>query len=235
MDDSIRRRAYSSPRHPDVFEEVFDEAEDIEAKDVTSIEYDSVEVEESEPNEAIRAKFSEPVPDVEDDFELGHIREKGMSREEISFEGNEGVEFSQSSDSVVSRAKKLEKVNDQLKGEGIRRRYVLTKSDAPEGAFVHEDSIGKYFYEAPFSLRPSDVSKVVEEDSWFNLSSEGRVLATVMLLDKSYPWALEDAKSERAVDKLLERVLTLEVDDLESEDVYSMDMKSELVALLSDR
>ena len=235
MDDRIRKRAYSSPKHTDVFEEVFEEFEGFETTDPAEVEFEDTQVKESNPDDAIRAGFTEPVPEQEDDFELGTIREKAHSHEEIDFQNNEGVEFSEGSDSVIERAQKLQKVNSQLEEQGVRRQYVLSESDAPENAFVHKDSIGDYFYEMPFRVRPSNVTKVVEEDSWFELSENERVVATVMLLDKSYPWALQDAKSERAVESLLERTLVLETDDLESEDVYSVSMKENLKSLLSDR
>ena len=235
MSDRIRKRAYSAPKHRDMFEEIFEKGVGFDTEDPSDIEIEYSEVEEPEHSEVVRSQFDESVPEQDDDFELTSIREKAYRPSEVSFEGNEGVEFGRSTESLTEKAKRLEKVNEQLEEEGIRRRYVMAETDAPDRAFVHEDSIGKYFYETPVSLRPSDVTKVVSEDSWFNIPENRRTLSTIVLLGKSYPWLVEDSKSDSAVDSLVELTLTSEIDDLESEDVFSKHRIDEVARLLKNR
>lgn len=236
MEDSIRRRAYASPQHSDLFEEMYEELSGINAPDVTDVEVEKNDVDEPSPDTVITSRFAENTAKTDsDDFELGRVREKAFSSESVSFEGNEGVDFSEGADTVKQRINRLEQINKRLANEDVRRRYVVSKTDTPDSATVYEDSIAEYFYKMPFSVRPSDVSKVVEQDSWFEIPQNERVRSTVVLLDKAYPWVLRDAKSETEVQNFLERALVTEVDELESEDVFSVDMKSELVELLANR
>ena len=235
MEDSIRKTGYRKPQHEDIFKETFEEFAPVEGQDLDDLEVEPEQVEDSETFTV--DKFREQqIPDSDEDtFDMGRIRERGWKSEEISFEDNDGVEFSQESTSLQEKMEKIETINDKLAQKGINRRYVLGEVDAPKNASVFEDGIGKYFYEVSTNLRPSDVSKVVEEDSWFELSSDGRKLATIKLLKKNYPWLIHEAKSDTEVDNLLERALVSEVDELETEDVFTMEKIEQIKSLLTNR
>lgn len=224
--DEIRGPAYDQSGDENLFDEIFEEFSGIEPVDVHKYgeeEVDEPEVEEVDPAESVTKMFHEPVDEDLEDGEFHHILKRGYGSEDVDFDGNVGVEFSEGADSITDKAEQLEKVNQQLKSQGVRRQYVMSDVDAPDLASVYEDSIGKYFYRINARARPSDITKVMDIDSRFELSEKGRVLATVVLLGKSFPWVVHDADSPDKVDSFLERALITEVDELEKEDVFSLD------------
>lgn len=235
MSDRIRRVGYRGTQYEDIFDEVSKDFAPVEGGDVTDTEIEYEEVEESET--FVLDKFREEVvkPQDEDEFELGSIRERGWRAEEIDLDSNEGVEFAKGSTDLQTRMEKYSEINQQLDDKGINRRYIVGDVHAPSSAHVFEDSIGKYYYAMDHSLRPSTVTKVVNEDSWFEIPRERRTKATVLLLGKAYPWHTHEAKTERAVESLLERALITETDELETEDVFSKERVQEVKEVLLDR
>lgn len=239
MDDNIRRKAYQMDSDENLFEEIFDEFSGIEPVDIHKYTDDPEveEVEEGSTDDVIRSRFKSEV-EYEDDDELvdDGIIKTGYQTGEVDLNDNEGVEFGNSADSLQDKIRKLERVNEGLKEKGVRRRYVLGDVDAPDNAYVYEDSVGKYFYKVNASVRPSDVPMVFDKyDSWFEIPETERVGATVVLLGKSFPWVVQDADSDDKVDKFLSRVCVDETDDLESEDVFSVEKIEEISDRLLDR
>ena len=237
MDDYIRRRGYSAPKHDEVFDEIFEEFDGVEPVDVGKTEYDEEQVDESDPATAAIEQFKfDELSEDDDDFSLGRIRAKAYHSEEIDFEDNEGAEFGDNASSLSGKAQKYDDLNQEMKKDGIKRRYVLGEPDAPDIAHVYEDGIGKYYYEINARVRPSDITKVLDDvESRFELSEDGRVYGTVMLLAKAFPWQTIDVSSEDAVNQFLERALITEVEDLESEDVFSVDQVDAVKELLLNR
>lgn len=234
MADRIRQVGYSGTRHPEIFKEMQEEFSPIEVGDPNDTDVEPQQVEEADDSSFVVERFREDVPEQEDDFELG-LRERAWKTEEIDMSDNVGMEFAEGTSTLTEKVNQIERVNERLEKRGVNRRYVLGVTDAPDSAHVYEDRVGKYYYEIEEKLRPSDVTSVIEEESWFNLSQKGRVLATVLLLSKRYPWVFDDAKSETAADSLLERALITEVDELENEDVFSLEKVQEVKEFLLNR
>lgn len=239
MDDNIRRKAYSLDREENLFDEIFEDFSGVEPVDVQKYgeEYEEEQVEEPSPVEMMKSRFTPEVTHEQDEELVDDgIIKRGYSSEDVDFSDNEGIEFGKGADSVQEKVRMLEKVNAKLKQKGLRRRYVLTDMDAPERAHVYEDNVGKYFYKINATARPSDVTKVLDGyDSWFEIPKSERVGATVVLLCKSFPWVVQEADSLEKVDKFLERAVINETDDLETEDVFTMDQVKEVKERLLNR
>lgn len=239
MDDNIRRKAYSLDREEDLFDEIFEEFSGVEPVDVQKYgeEYEEEQVEEPTPAEMMKSRFTSDVEYERDDTLVDDgIIKTGYSSEDIDLSDNEGIEFAKGADSIQEKVRMLERVNAKLKQKGVRRRYVLTDADAPERAHVYDDNVGKYFYKINATARPSDVTKVLDGyDSWFEIPKSERVGATVVLLGKSFPWVVQEADSPEKVDNFLERAVVDETDDLETEDVFTVEQVKEVKERLLDR
>lgn len=236
--DDIRKLAYAALNQSDVIEEVLGEYEPVSVKS-SGPDPEVETIEEPEPSETARFLFElqSDIPEETGDVgALGRMRELAYSRKNnVTFDQNDGVAMEDEIAALTEKAKQLATANAGLSERGIKRRYIMAEPEAPPDAHVYEDGVGKYFYKIDSKLRPFDVTDVVEADSWFELSDDGRTLASVLLLAKEYPWFTVEDQSREQIESHLYRALVTELDELNDENVYRMERIDKIADALMNR
>jgi hypothetical protein len=236
--DDIRKLAYAALDQSDVIKEVLSEYDPVSV-DSSGPDPDIDTVEEPEPSETARFLFElqSEIPEGEDETgTLGRMREIAYSRKNnVTFNQNDGVAMEDEIAALTEKAKQLATANAGLSERGIKRRYIMAEPEAPTDAHVYEDGVGKYFYKTDTKIRPSDVTAVVDADSWFALSDDGRTLASVLLLAKEYPWFTVEEQSREQIESHLYRALVTELDELNDENVYRMERIDKIANVLANR
>jgi len=236
--DDIRKLAYAALDQSDVIKEVLSEYDPVSV-DSSGPDPDIDTVEEPEPSETARFLFElqSEIPEGEDETgTLGRMREIAYSRKNnVTFNQNDGVAMEDEIAALTEKAKQLATANAGLSERGIKRRYIMAEPEAPTDAHVYEDGVGKYFYKTDTKIRPSDVTTVVDADSWFALSDDGRTLASVLLLAKEYPWFTVEEQSREQIESHLYRALVTELDELNDENVYRMERIDKIANVLANR
>lgn len=138
-------------------------------------------------------------------------------------------------DTTKERLAEIQMVNEELERQGNHRRYVASKTDAPETAQLYEDDFGKYYYkEVDVTVRPSDIADFAEEKAIVALNDDQKALKTIEFMSEVYSDPLVDANTKEAAETWLDRHLMLTDDDPGSEDTFSHEFKGRLAELIAD-
>jgi len=137
-------------------------------------------------------------------------------------------------ETTKERLAELRSVNEELKRQGDKRRYVASKSDAPSTAQLYKDEFGTYYYkQIEVDVRPSDVAKYADVKAVVALDDDQKALKTIEMMSSMYADPLIDASTEKAAATWLERHLVLTDDDPGSNDTFSHEFKSRLASLIA--
>ena len=215
MRDDIRKAAFLREQDSSIFEKTLKEFEGISVN--TSFD-EEVEVEEVETNDPIIGKFRQNTQtDQRSEVKTGneHIRARPFAKDDVEIEESEGWKRSQMLENVRNKIGQISSANESMKEKGVRRRYVLTKSDVPENVPSFEDSLGIYYYKTLDPISPSDAFEKYSEienldpieDTWFDVDVGDRHLVGLLALAKMYPWAVQELEKEDDVRKFLKDAL----------------------------
>lgn len=161
-----------------------------------------------------------------------YVRQRGYARDSPEVGWTEGHEFVMRTSEVKDRLLQIEKVNDKLREEGSRRRYVATKADAPENAYTYEDKFGPYYFKTDEKIRPSDVAGINNDDSWYGYDEKEKVLKSIIALAEKYPEIVQKAAEIEQVYTFTDRVLKTEDEVVRDPDVFSLEQQDGIVSTI---
>lgn len=168
-------------------------------------------------------------PGVDEQVEATRSEDHAYMRNVTFVPGQEEVEVDPNNDlekaeDAKQHAKEVEAINQELKAYGSHQRYVVSKSDAPDGAYVYEDEFGKYYYKGPDQdFRPSHVAEFAEKEAWTLLGEDEQVVKTIELLNEITGEPLADADSAEKAEAWLRRCLTHPEKAQKADDVFDPD------------
>lgn len=161
-----------------------------------------------------------------------YVRQRGYARDGPEVGWTEGHEFVMRTSEVKDRLLQIEKVNEKLREEDSRRRYVATKADAPKNAYTYEDKFGPYYFKTDTKIRPSDVAGINEDDSWYSYDEKEKVLKSIIALAEKYPEMVQKAAEIEQVYTFTDRVLKTEDEVVRDPDVFSLEQQDGIVSTI---
>lgn len=233
-DQYIRARALSLEEDAsEVIKGVEDEY-DWPSIDEADSEVDPEKVSLIDEKEAVLREFTPDEDPGDPDERFDEVKKVGYQMGGLDVGWTEGHEFVVKSGGVKERLHNIEKVNDQLREAGSRRRYVATKANTPDLAYAYEDDFGVFYFKTDDPLRPSDVVEKNGDESWYLYEDDDeRVLKTIQALAQEYPEAIQASDSIEALYTFTDRVLKTEDEVVRDDDVISLEQQDAIVSTIA--
>lgn len=187
--------------------------EEVSAEEVTTHDFNGVDVD----------------PFEED---LDGIKQVGVQIDSVDMENTRGHQLAKTGESLKARLEKIEKLNERMKEIDSRVRFVATKADAPENAYVYDVEGIDYYFKIDDTIRPSDVTEINKDDSWWLYDENERVLKTILALADRYPEPLNRVEKVEQAYTFTDRVLKTEDEVLGDEDAFTLKQQDAIVAVL---
>jgi len=199
----------------------------------------SQEVESEDDVQGMTDMAMGPVGEVDkdeptSDESIEYTRSLAFKRTEAGIEPDTPEEFERAEE-TKERLEEIKMVNEELERQGQKRRYVASKSDAPDNAHIHEDAFGQYYYKAlQIEVRPSDVAEYAGKEHHGALDKAEKAANTVEMMYALQGGPLLDANTVEAAKSWLERHLVLTDEDPGSNDTFSHEFKDQIASAISD-
>lgn len=237
MDDQyIRSQAFALQEDArDVIKDVQSEYSPVDVGEDRAFEPPEVDnLEAVSPEDVMREQFSSGDTDIDfDDEALDYSRQRSVEISSVEVDDTEGHEYARNAQSLSERLESITRLNEKMQKLDSRVRFVATKADAPDNAYVYSVEGFDYYYKVDEKLRPSDVTEINKDDSWWLYDENERVLKTIIALAEKYPEVVSTVEKVEQSYTFTDRVLKTEDEVVGEEDVFTLKQQDAIVATIT--